>query len=137
MGLDVRLEMDGQGVLFTFCEVLRGEEIYAASEALYTPESLSRLRYQLVDLTQVSRIEISTDQIQALAALDCQAAEQAGGFLVASVVGHDLQESISQFYRAYISHPDIEAKIFRTLHAARFWLQQKLSCSDVETVEGF
>ena len=132
MTLSVSLEMDGQGVVFTFNGVLKGDEIYSASQQLYTDANLRRLRYQIVDLTRVSRIEISTRQIQALAELDCQAATFAGGFFVASVVSHDLQESISQFYRAYLECSAIDAKIFRTLTMARNWVQEKMGNTQIQ-----
>lgn len=126
MGLDVSIEQGGKGVLFTFTDILNGQDIFSASKALYTPENLKYLRYQISDLRAVNRIEVSTEEIKALAELDCIAAKKAGGFVIASVVNHDLQESVSRFYRTYTNEGDIVNGVFRTMSSAREWLQEQL-----------
>jgi hypothetical protein len=126
MGLMVTIEHQGVGVLFTFSGVLTGDEILAESQALYSQEGLKKLRYQLVDMRDVNRIELNTEQIQRLAEVDRAAAQQGHGFLIASVVSHDLQAGISKFYRAYVEDPNIESAIFRSMPQARQWLHLKL-----------
>ena len=64
MGLDVTIEHDGIGVLFTYSGVLEGDQVLVESQALYTPEIMAKLHYQLVDLRDVNRIELTTEQIQ-------------------------------------------------------------------------
>ena len=132
MGLKLSIEHNGLGAVFTYTDVLSGEAAIAASAALYTPALLKTMHYQLADLRAISRIEITTEQIQRLAEADRKAAQQGNGFLIASVVDHDLQTGISRFYRAYVEDPAIEAKIFKTMDAARQWLAEKLKTRGIE-----
>ena len=126
MALNVTLENNGLGVVFTYSDVLEGDAAVAASETLYTPEVLQRLHYQIADLRAVNRVELTTRQIQRLADTDRQAAQRGNGFLVVSIVNHDIQESISRFYRTYVQDPQIESAIFKSIPAARQWLKKKL-----------
>jgi len=133
MGLRVTSEHDGVGVVFTYSDVLKGEEAIRASENFYTTEILQKLHYQLADLREVNRIELTTEQIQRLAVIDRAAAQQGNGFFIASVINHDLQAGVSRFYRAYLEDANpvktqkIEAGIFKTMPAAREWLRVKLA----------
>ncbi len=126
MGLVVTVERNGLGAVFDYSGVVSGEEAYRESKALYTPHNLKYLKYQIVDLRQASRIEISTEEIKKLAELDKEAARDAGGFFIASIVDHDLQESLSMFYRTYANDLFIIAKIFRSMEDAREWLDTSL-----------
>jgi len=126
MALDVEIEQGGLGVLFVYRDVLEGAKAIAASKALYTPENLQKMHYQIADLRAVSRIELTTEQIRQLAEADRAAARQGNGFLIASVVDHDLQAGISRFYRTYAKDDAIEAAIFKTMPNARQWLTEKL-----------
>ena len=135
MGLNVEIEKDGLGAVFTYTGIVNGDDAYRESKALYTPERLKKLKYQIADLRQVSRIEVSPKAIQNLAELDKNAAKEANGFFIASIVDHDLQESLSQFYRAYANDPFITANIFRSIEPAREWIEAMLAESNAKVSE--
>ena len=112
MALVVNEEFDGVGLVFVFSGVLTADEAIRESQRRYTPEGLAKLRYQIADLSEVHRIEVTLPEIQTLAEIDRNAAIAAGGFLIASVVSHDLQQSVSNFYRTYVFQGALEFPLF-------------------------
>ena len=132
MAVKVELELGGAGVLFTYSDVLKGEEAVTASTEIYMPEILENLRYQIADLSDVNRIEVTAEQIRQLAEADKKAAQYRHGFLIASVVNHDLQGGLSRFYRTYAQDPHIETAIFKTISEARQWLRKTLASRGFE-----
>lgn len=119
-------EDHGRGMLFVARGVVSGAELLKRNRKTYTPDVLAQLRYQIVDLRELDRLDISTQQMQELAALDRQAAESIASpsaLRVAIVVNHDLTEGLARIYCAYARSPRLEAQVFADLDAARNWAQ--------------
>lgn len=117
------LENDGKGLLFVGRGVLSGEFLVRQTRKTYSTEVLGRLCYQIIDLREVERMDITTEQIKQLALLDRQAAEAASGGKIAIVASHDLTVGLSRIYSAYAESPNLETRIFPTMEEARAWVR--------------
>jgi hypothetical protein len=118
----VHLENNGRGMLFIGEGVISGEELIRQTEKSYDSEALNRLQYQIIDLRDVHRMDITADQMRKLAELDCKAAERSSGTKIAIVASHDLTFGLSRIYSAYAQSPNLQARIFRTMNEARAWI---------------
>lgn len=115
-------EEDGRGLLFVGRGVLSGEAMIRQTRKTYSSEVLGRLCYQIIDLREVERMDITSGQMQRLAELDRQAAEAASGARIAIVAAHDLTIGLSRIYSAYAQSPHLESRIFPTMEEARAWV---------------
>lgn len=125
----VAFEDNGRGLVFTVQGVASGDYLLERSRQAYSPESVGELRYQIVDLRDLVRLDMSTAQMQELAELDRRLAQQlaAGAPLrVALVVSHELTEGLARIYCAYANSAELEARIFSELETARAWARQSL-----------
>lgn len=130
MSLEVNLEGDGIGAVFTYSGVIGGEEAIGELQKLYNNDSSHRLRYRIVDMREAIRMEIESQQLQQIALLDNSAAKHVGGFVIASVVNHELQKVLSQFYRTYVVHDLVDVDIFESMDEARLWIKERLQHRD-------
>lgn len=103
--------------------VISGEQMIKQSEKAYSPAVLAKLRYQIIDLRNVERMDITSEQMRQLAMLDRRAAEQSAGGKIAIVASHDLTVGLSRIYSAYAQSPELDAKIFPTMEEARAWVE--------------
>jgi len=114
---------EGTGLLRIGRGVLTGQEIIdviaAFPEGIAAPE---RLTHCLVDLTGVTRLEISNREIEVMVALDNQKLKGTGLTRAAIAAPEDLAYGVSNMYRGHASASGIEIRVFRTLAEARVWL---------------
>ncbi len=126
-GFSVVFENDGQGLLFTGRGVLSGEQMIENTPTTYSPEVLQRLRYQIVDLRGVERMDISCEQMQHLAQMDRSAAQANAAMRVAIVAAHDITIALGRIYSAYAQSPKLETRVFTTMEEARTWVRDASS----------
>ncbi len=123
MKLSNKYERDGMGHIFTIKGVLCGEKLISGSLLKYNTEMLKKLRYQIGDLRDVERVDMTVEQMKEIAHIDCQAARDAGIMKIALVASHELIFSLSSMYSAYAIEPCMEAKMFRNSEDAREWIE--------------
>lgn len=131
---DVAFEESGRGLTCVVRGVASGEGILERSRQTRSLESVQDLRYQIVDLRDLVRLEMSTAQMQELAALDRRVAARVSAsgapMRVALVVNHELTEGLARIYCAYADSPELEARVFSDLDAARAWARQGLEAGN-------
>lgn len=129
--LTASFENDGRGMVFIAQGVISGEQLLRQTAETYSREVLTRLRYQIVDLRAVERMDVTSEQMRELAKLDCEAAESVSDakIAIAIVACHDLTIGISRIYSAYAQSPNLEAKIFPSVEEARRWIEERPSDS--------
>jgi len=114
---------EGTGLLRIGRGVLTGQEIIevvaAFPEGIGAPE---RLTHCLVDLTGVTRLEVSNREIEAIVATDNLKLKGMNLTRAAIAAPEDLAYGVSNMYRGHASNSGIEIRVFRTLAEARAWL---------------
>lgn len=116
-------EQEGRGLVVVARGVISGEQLLRQTRKTYAPDVVQRLRYQIIDLRDVERMDITAEQMKQLASLNRQAAEAAAGAKIAIVACHDLTVGLSRIYSAYAQSPQLQARIFRSMEDARAWVE--------------
>jgi hypothetical protein len=114
---------EGTGLLRVGTGLLKGEEILAAIAAF--PEGLpdpARLTHALVDLTAVTRLEVSNQELQSIVAIDGLNLKRTNLTRATIAAPTDLTYGVSRMYRGYSRTSSLKVEVFRTLEAAKKWL---------------
>ena len=118
----------GEGVEWVGTGVVTGRQLKAAKEEIYSEPVLSRLKHQLVDLTDAERFDISNSDIMTLAEQDSRAARLNPGIILAVVARRDLEYGLARIWEAYIDVDEgvIETRVFRDRASAEIWTRERL-----------
>lgn len=130
---ELAFEDHGRGLVFVARGVVSGRYLLKRNKKTYSTEVLEQLRYQIVDLRELDRLDISTEQMQELAAMDRRAAEQSPSpvpLRVAIVIAHDITEGLGRIYCAYAKSPALDAQVFFDMETARSWAQAAADASN-------
>ena len=127
MTIELRYRDNGKGVLFVCTGVVTASEIAEANKEIYSDERLQTLRYQLIDYSGVERIDLSSDEIRTLAAMDSSASERNPEFLIAVVSPSDLSYGITRVWQAIIDEAELENSVFRTIAEAELWIKESMN----------
>ncbi len=115
----------GTGLRRTGEGVLTGGEIIEALRAL--PEQvpdLERITHALVDLTGITRIEVTNAELDTIASLDRGHGQRFGIRRVAIVATSDLAFGLARMYEAAMAGAGWEMRVTRDLAAAEAWLAE-------------
>ncbi|GAB1266656.1 hypothetical protein NBRC116493_03480 [Aurantivibrio infirmus] len=123
MPVSFLFENNGQGVVVTAAGELLDGEFSSVSAKIYRPVVLSKLKYQVVDLTNVDSVNTTPEQIQQLAAKSVAAAKDSGGLAMAIIVNNGLLESLVRLWRFYAEHDALQVAVFAELESAKIWVQ--------------
>lgn len=119
--------LEDNGIEFIGTEIVVFKEISDVNSEIYeTPQKTKSITYQLWDLTNVQKFDLSSSDMQALAAQDQYAAEQNPGMLIAIVGEQDLIFGLSRMWEAYVDEAPLESHVFRSVKEARNWIREKL-----------
>ncbi|MFP4157421.1 MAG: hypothetical protein ACLFU4_07365 [Opitutales bacterium] len=111
-----------RGVEWLYHGTVTGAELIQSNEDIYGDPRFDDLRYQLVDLTQVERFEVSESDIRKLAFFDAAAARSNPRIRLGIIAGNASGRAISDAYRGSIQNPPWEHQVFETREAAEHWL---------------
>lgn len=125
MAYELEFENDGRGAVLRFSGAVTGSEIIAAAEAMYRADTASRLRYQVADLTGASSLEISEDQLRAIAFLDKKAAQKNPDQIIALVGADEIFAGSDKRYAIYAEvWAGFRTEFFTSMSQLRDWVAQ-------------
>jgi hypothetical protein len=126
VAIELHYREEGRGVLVAGSGTVTGAELLAVNDEIYSPTRLSRLQYQLMDFSHAEKVEISGDEIRALAAQDARAAREKPGLLLVVVPRTELGFGLSRMWAGNLelSGAHIEPHVCRTVQEAEEWLEQ-------------
>ena len=125
MPYEIRFEAAGRGVLLRFRGRSTGEEILRAVDAMYAADPSRRLRYQIADFTEAEKLEISEDQLLAIALKDQQALRAYPTQRIAVVGDERLFQGAEKRYAIYADvWAEVRPRNFSTMEEARRWIAE-------------
>ncbi len=98
-----------------------GEELLQSNREVYGDERFRGIRYQVVDLTQVERFDVSAYDMAILAKEDLAAARANPSVRVAVAAPNELIRMLSIYYESESSDSPWEQQIFDSLSVAQLW----------------
>lgn len=113
------------GIAWTYSGVLTGNELLHSNFEIFGDERFDDIRYQIVDLTAVERMEVTDKHMRKIAHLDMAAARSNPRIRVAVVTESDMGIGITETYSTQTAEktPWI-TKVFRTRAAAEAWVNE-------------
>lgn len=93
-----------RGVEWVYTGVLTGSELIESNEKIYGDPRFDDLRYQLVDLSQVERYEITEQDMKRMAFYDRVAAQSNPRIRLAVIAPRDEDRAITETYGSF--NPD-------------------------------
>ena len=111
-------------MIWTFWGTVTGDELLESNRKVYSDSRFAERHYQLVDLSQVERFDVTSDDMIRLAENDHTAALSNPDVKVAVVARDELIRMLSLYYEAESSDSPWEQQVFDTLSEARAWVQE-------------
>lgn len=114
---------DGRGLLHTGSGIVTGQElINGASQVLHDIRGGLPICYAMIDLSDISGFEVSSEDIRDVAKLNVSMAEVIGPARVAVVAAHDIAFGMARMWEAYAHTTAWQTQVFRDRLEAENWL---------------
>jgi len=117
----------GAGVLWTGTGVVTGRELHDANAEIYSDDHVFDQRYQLVNLVNVERFDVTPEDIREIAAQDRAGAAKNPHIIVAVAGESDLVFGLSRMWEAHVDKSPLKTCVFRTVAEAREWIDTALN----------
>lgn len=117
-------EPDGVGVVVKGSGIVDATEIQRCNDQMYAADRIHKLRSQLYDFREVTKFDLSSDDMRMLADQDKAAASQNPNLAIAIVGNNDLMFGLAKMWEVFVSEASLKANVFRTLKEARDWLEE-------------
>ena len=85
-----------------------------------------RITHGLIDLTEVSEFQVSTEELRIITGIDKRHSGTIKGIAVAIVAPEDLMFGVSRMYEGMMPTPGWSIGVFRTMNQAQVWLAAQL-----------
>ena len=129
MPITQKFVMNGQGVIFEAEGVVTQKEFFDTFVTYFhSPDDVFLpLRFSLTDLTQVVRVELSTDDIADLGMIAKEAYQRNSDSIVAFAAPSDLVYGLAKVWTAWTGPQTWTTNLLRDRYAAERWLRNQLS----------
>lgn len=116
---------EGRGVRLVGTGLLTGQEILEAKQGLLrSPDRIKGLAYGLVDMTDVTELQITRDDVLEFVAVDVQIAALVPRVLAVAVVAPgDLAFGLARMWEAFAEVTGWNTHVFRSRAEAEPWLR--------------
>ena len=128
MAVKINFIDNGRGIEFLALKITAGEEIIEINKQLYNRDVFSKVRYIIIDRTNASKYNVSSDDIKSIAKQLIDAAKINPNMLIAIVSKTPLQYGMSRMLEAYAEESEFEIQIFDKRKNADNWIGKMLEC---------
>ena len=126
MAYEISFENSGRGAVLRFSGDVSGSEVLEAAREMYDADTKLRLRYQIVDLTGASSLDISENQLRRIAFLDKQAASKNPRQIVALVGSNEIFAGSDKNYAIYTEvWAGFSTEFFTSMAEVRDWVARE------------
>ena len=126
MSINLTFTNDKQGIYAALeGKVTLKDFITGAAEA-YSEENIQIQRYQIIDFTNCTSFELSSNDMQQIAKIDKEASETNPNIIIAIIATTDVAFGMSRVYEAYADETGFDIMVFRNSEDAEAWIQEKL-----------
>jgi len=123
MPIHLHFQEDG-GVIYKGTGIIEGKDIFTLEEQLYSSnESIKKIQYQIIDLTEVTDFRITRSEMKTLAYQDNISMKANPNMRIAIVATEALTFGMNRIYMAHIEeeHED-KVKVFKIFLQAKTWI---------------
>ncbi|PXA03128.1 hypothetical protein DDZ13_13755 [Coraliomargarita sinensis] len=118
-----KTEWRNRGVCWTYTGTVSGEDILKSNLDIYGDERFDDLKYQIVNLLEAEKIEVSERHMQKVAHLDAAAARTNKRVRVAVVAADKDARLLHELYVKHLSDGGWTSKLFDSIESAEAWVK--------------
>ena len=127
MAIDLKFNDDRTGLeAIASTQVTKSDFMGACSEAFNNTNVVTQ-KYQILDFSQCTDFELSSDDINSLSQLAINASKINPNVIMAIVAPTDLVFGMSRVYEVYAEESGFKIKVFRNKSEAESWVESLLS----------
>ena len=127
MPIEIAYLHGGYGIEIIGKGVVSGKEIYDGNRIIYSGDTLSRHKYQIVNFANVERLEVSQEEAVKLANQDIEASKTNPNIVIAVVASLNHAFGLGRMWEAHANRSGFETKVFRTREEAVTWTNEKIA----------
>jgi hypothetical protein len=118
---------DCRGVDFIATGRVTGQQILVADSELFQDERFANIRYLLVDRSQCTKYDVTSDHVRSLVELFKAAAKINPGLVVAFTSSANVQYGMARMLETLLDQTGLRIAVFHELPAAQEWIEATLS----------
>ncbi|MDH5524355.1 MAG: hypothetical protein OEY01_10245 [Desulfobulbaceae bacterium] len=125
MGYELEYGDNGRELVVSCCDSFSGADWVTVVAGLYSDgEMIKKIRRQLFDLTRVSSLAMSNEEVRELVELEKETAEINRDRVIAVVAVGGMSYGMGRVWKSYmdVMVPGVMTMIFKDLESARLWL---------------
>lgn len=123
MGIKTEFIDDGNGVLHTGFDIVQGREIInGVSSVLEAAKRGMPLRYSITDLSNVTKVKITSNEIRDIAHINIQASHIISRRALAVIVASNLDYGMARMWEAYVGSTNWNTHVFLDANEAMVWV---------------
>lgn len=112
------------GIVWHYSGVLTGNDLLQSNFDIFGDERFDDIRFQIVDLTKVDRIEVTEKLMRKVAHLDMAAARSNPRVKVAVISNSDAATKLNEYYDKYCDDKSPwETRVFSSIEEAESWVK--------------
>ena len=109
--------------------IITGQDFISANKEMYASiDKMREYKYGLVDLSGVTKVNVSTSEIETIVSQDKNASNYMSELAVAVVAEKDIEFGLSRIWEALIEYHGMnwKTKIFRKRDGAEKWIKNEV-----------
>lgn len=110
-------------VVITFLDILSFDEMYEAKKTIYGDSRYAEMKYQIIDLTNVHKIQLTKQDIHVLSTLEKSSAVWNNNLKLAIITLDKKYIEMIATYFKIMKNTNWSFKVFDTIDAAHEWLK--------------
>ena len=118
---------EGIGIECTILGDATLDKILKAAEEVYSEEYITKQKYQIIDFTECTSFQLSSDDMRAIVEVDLEVSKSNPDIIIAIVAPEDIAFGMSRVYEAYADETGFRIKVFRDKEESQLWIQNQLN----------
>lgn len=127
MPIEIKYLLGGYGIEIIGKGVVSGKEIYDGNRTIYSGDTLSRHKYQIVNLANVERVEVSQEEAVKLANQDIEASNTNPDIVIAVVADLNHAFGLGRMWEAHANKSGFKTMVFRKREEATAWINKMIT----------
>lgn len=119
------VEFYDDGVEIIFSEIVTASDVLDSINVTVENKRFELFKYQICDFRKTEHIEITAQQISAIAKKDNDDSERNKGLKVAIITSHLMVYSLAWVYESFTMSGHYKVKIFEDYEEAKKWVRAK------------
>jgi hypothetical protein len=124
MPIEIKYLHGGRGIEVIGKGVVTGEEIFNGNRTIYSGDTLSKHKYQIVNLADAERVQVSREEAVKLANQDIEASKTNPDIVIAVVADLTHAYGLGRMWEVLANQSGFKTMVFRERQEAMAWISE-------------